>query len=156
MQLVQSLEQFSDSSIYLCPPRKNTILDNGSFIRFIQSTELCIFNSISIQVVMLHVTFEQYFNKKKCTFNPLDNDDNIQQLIRIEEQLLKHANITNKEPVYTLKTQLEKSFIKKCYLNCNSKQLHKTYDTIDIIFKVSGIWEDDTHYGLTFRFIIMN
>ena len=156
MQLVQTLSQFAKSSIYLCSPIKNTILENGSFIRLIQSTDCCIFNSISIQVIMTHVTFEQYFNKKKCTFNPLENDYNIQQLIQIEEQLLKSVNIKNKDPVFTLKTQLEKSFIKKCYLNCNTKQLHKHYDQIDIIFKISGIWEDDIQYGLTFRFIIIN
>jgi hypothetical protein len=156
MQLVQSLAQFSNSSIYLCPPIKNTILENGLFIRFLQSTEHCIFNSISIDLPLKSVTFEQYFNKKKCTFNSVENNYSIQKLIQIEKQLLKSANIKDKDPVFTLKTQLEKSFIKKCYLNCNSNQLHKSYDKIDIIFKISGIWEDNNQYGLTFRFIIMN
>jgi len=156
MIAAQNYEQFSTSSIYLSSPIKNTILDNGYFTRFIQSSDCCMFNSISIVVNLTSVIFEQYFNKKKCVFDYNKNINEITNLMQIEKDLLKMFSNKNKIPIYTLQSQLNKSYIKKCYTNKEHTVLKNSYESIRFIFKVSGIWEDKEKYGLTFRFIVVN
>jgi hypothetical protein len=71
--------------------------------------------------------------------------DNIQL---IEEGLLRKICIQGKIPQYKIYEQLK---------NGNIKVFSDTSDKIGNTFllKIAGIWETETEYGLTYKFIII-
>jgi hypothetical protein len=64
----------------------------------------------------------------------------------IEEGLLKKIIINGKIPQYKIYEQLK---------NGNIKVFSETYDKINTNFllKIAGIWETETEFGLTYKFI---
>ena len=61
--------------------------------------------------------------------------------------------VKNKIPKFRIQEQMDQNFI-KIFGDYNNSQ--KNYDNIEILLKISGIWSDETHYGVTFRFFIQN
>jgi hypothetical protein len=64
----------------------------------------------------------------------------------IEEDLLQRVNITNKIPQFKICEQLKNGNI-KLFLE-NGENLTNG----DFMLKISGVWETDTQYGLTYKF----
>jgi len=62
---------------------------------------------------------------------------------------LKKVNIRNKVPQYKLNEQLRYGQLKIFYDSTNANA--NTNNAF--LLKISGIWETDMHYGLTFKFI---
>jgi hypothetical protein len=87
-----------------------------------------------------------YYNKFKCIFNPNTHIDIIEQLKNIETQLLIKSEIRNKIPQYKINEQLKNGIIKIFY------ELENKPNT-SFILKISGIWETQYNYGLTYKFI---
>jgi hypothetical protein len=73
--------------------------------------------------------------------------DSIQQ---IEEEILKKLNNKNKIIQKTIYEQLRVGNIK-----IFSENIDKTNNNL-FILKISGIWETETHIGLTFKFSKIN
>ena len=44
MNLVKSIEQYNDKSIFFCEPIKNNIMSDGNFIRILYSSQQFILN----------------------------------------------------------------------------------------------------------------
>ena len=96
-------------------------------------------------IPMQHIQCEKYFNKYKCIF-PVDLHEEIIQSIKgMEEQLLKKYS-TTKIPYCKIYEQLKSGYI-KLMEDIGSQPL------CDFILKISGIWETQHHYGLTYKFI---
>jgi hypothetical protein len=75
--------------------------------------------------------------------------DLITQLHQIEERLLMKINIKNKIPQMKIHDQIKNGNIK---LFIDNIQYDKTAKNI-FILKISGIWETETHFGLTYKFL---
>ena len=82
-------------------------------------------------------------------FNPEENKEIIQTISHIEEEILNKINIHNKTIKYNIRNQLKSGFIKII----NEKY---TSSINNFILKISGIWETNKEYGLTFKFIEIN
>ena len=90
---------------------------------------------------------EKYYNKYKCIFNTTAHKDTIEKIKTIEEGLLRNVNIRGKVPQYKIYEQLR---------NGNIKIISENGDKINnslFMLKISGIWENDTQYGLTYKFM---
>ena len=136
------IENFDSNNIYFQSPVKNTVIDNSIFIGIIYSTDSVSLNSISMNVNFNVKQIEQVYNKVKLY---ISNDDEIKRLCKIENEILNRADIYGKTRRYHLSNQLNSGFI---------KIIHQTYpDNINIILKISGIWETQTDYGLTYKFV---
>ena len=146
MNIVKTLEQYDDNCVYFCEPIKNNIMNDGYFIRIIYSTPLIMLNGIYIAININHTTIERYYNKFKCVFDVTIHKDLIEKLHIIEENIIKKINIKGKIPQYKIFEQLKNGNIK--IFSDNNDKITNTF-----LLKIAGIWETDTYYGLTYKFI---
>jgi len=145
-KLVKTIEQYDEDFVYFCEPIKNNIMNDGQFIRIIYSTPLFVLNGIYILVNIAHTNIDKYYNKFKCTFDTIQHKEIINSIQIIEERLLKKVNIYGKNPQYKIYEQLK---------NGNIKIFSESFDKIrnTFVLKIAGIWETETEYGLTYKFI---
>jgi hypothetical protein len=147
MNIVKNICQYNEDYVYFCEPIKNNIMNNGNFIRIIYSTSFFILNGIYISIQINYTSIDKYYNKFKCTFDTNQYKELIEKLKIIEKGLLKKSGILGKIPQYKIYEQLK---------NSNIKVFSDSFDKIGNTFllKIAGIWETETEYGLTYKFII--
>ena len=147
MNISLNKEDFSIDNVYFYEPIKNSIIENSSFIRVIYSNELMAINGIYIKIDFDNLTKINDFSKQKITININDNLKIINYIKSIEIEILEKINIERKKKIYKINEQLMTGYIKHLidnkYANC-------------FILKISGIWESENEYGLTFKFIEIN
>ena len=147
MNIVKNIYQYNEDYVYFCDPIKNNIMNNGNFIRIIYSTSFFILNGIYISIQINYTSIDKYYNKFKCSFDSNQYKELIEKLKIIENGLLKKSCIIGKIPQYKIYEQLK---------NSNIKVFSDSFDKIGNTFllKIAGIWETETEYGLTYKFII--
>lgn len=148
MNLVKNINQYNDNNLFFCEPIKNNIMNDGIFIRILYSNENIVLNGIYLLINIYDIACEKYYNKYKCSFNVLNNKDIIDNLKLIEEEILKKYK-TTKIPFYKISEQLNSGYI-KIYSDTGIKQSGL------FILKISGIWETQENYGLTYKFVKTN
>jgi len=148
MNLVKTINQYDNKNLFFCEPIKNNIMNEGNFIRILYSTPNIVLNGIYILVDLYDITCEKYYNKYKCCFNVLNHKDIIDNLKIIEEEILKKYK-TNKTPLFKIYEQIKTGYIKIFSDVGNTQQC-------SFILKISGIWEIQQNYGLTYKFIRIN
>jgi hypothetical protein len=153
MNIVIDIDEFNKDYIFLQEPVKNNIIDDSKFIRLIYSNNIFSVNTVYIVVNLQIVNIENYFNKHKFLFNVKQNMKAINQLKSIEESILDKICINNKKPVFRLYEQLNSGNIK---LFKDNLKLHKINKDNEFIIKISGIWENEYEYGITYKFVDMN
>lgn len=149
MNLVKRLDQYNHNLIFLCEPIKNNIMSEGNFIRILYSTENVIFNGIYLLLTFNDITYEKYYNKYKCNFNINNYKDTLERIKVIEDDILNKCNIKNKIKQYKIYDQLKNGNIKVFCENTFKPNCQ-------FILKISGIWETNYNYGLTYKFIKIN
>ncbi len=149
MNIVKKLEQYDDKYVYFCEPIKNNVMNEGNFIRIIYSNSNFTLNGIYLLITLNDISSEKYYTKYKCNFNPTIHKDLISQLKIIEETLINKYNFVDKIPQYKIYEQLSNGNIKMSNDIGNKSQCN-------LILKISGIWETQDKYGLTFKFIKIN
>jgi hypothetical protein len=152
MNIVLKLNQYSEKHVYFCEPIKNTIMNEGNFIRILYSTNQVVFNGIYLLITLNDIICEKYYNKYKYIFN-INNEFHknlIENLKNIEESILKNINIENKIPQFKITEQLKNGYIKLFQNIQTNNQIDQDYK---FILKISGIWENNHNYGLTYKFI---
>jgi hypothetical protein len=150
MNLVKSIEQYDENNIYFCEPIKNNVMNDGLFIRILYSTPLFVLNGINLLILLNDISVEKYYNKYKCNFNPINHKDLIENIKSIEETILKNVNIVNKIPQFKIYEQLK---------NGNIKIFSENIENINngvFMLKLSGIWETEFHFGITYKFVKIN
>ena len=149
MNIVKKIDQYDDNNIFFCESIKNNIMIEGNFIRILYSTYDITLNGIYLLIQFNDVVTEKYYNKIKCSFNVHNNKELIEKIKTIEENLLKKIGINNKIPQYKIYEQLMNGHI-KFFSNNNLK------NNGSFILKISGIWETQMNYGLTYKFTKIN
>lgn len=146
MNLVKSINQYNGDNVFFCESIKNNIMTDGRFIRIIYSNNLFTLNCIYIHITLHDHTITKYFNKYKCDFDINLHKNEILKIKNIEDELLKKVNIINKTPQFKIAEKL---------MNGNIKIFADNIDRISNTFllKISGIWETEHHYGVTYKFI---
>jgi hypothetical protein len=152
MNIVKNIEQYDINSIYFCEPIKNTIMNEGMFIRILYSTPNFILNGVNLLLDLHDVNVEKYYNKYKCSFNLNYHRELIENIRMIEESILKRVNLKNKITSHKIYDQLKNGNIK---LFSETMTFDKSTNHL-FMLKISGIWETETQIGLTFKFIKIN
>jgi len=150
MNLVIDIDQFNSNYVHFQESVKNTIMDDSNFIRILYSNNLFILNGIFLKVNIKISHIDKYFNKYKWAFNYDINKNIIEKISIIERTILQMINISNKCATYRISEQLHNENI-KLFTNSVSPKLENEF-----ILKISGIWENDTEYGITYKFIDIN
>ena len=146
MNIVLDVNQFNINDVHYQEAVKNTIMDNSKFIRIIYSNSLFILNGIFIRFNLTIAHVEKSFNKYKCFLDRQNNNNEIIAIGKIERELLEKVNIKGKIPIYRINEQIMNGHIKIFIDNGNK------LSTNEFILKISGIWENETEYGVTYRF----
>jgi hypothetical protein len=151
MYLVKNLNQYNENYVFFCDPIKNNIMNDGDFIRILYSTNNITLNGIYLLIKLKDVTCEKYFNKYKCIFNTSNHKDLIEEIKLIEENIIQKFKNTLgiKYPEFKIYEQLKNGFI-KIFQEIQNKTTHT------FILKISGIWETNVSFGLTYKFIKVN
>jgi hypothetical protein len=149
MNIVKKIDQYNDNCVFFCDPIKNNIMNEGAFIRIIYSNCNFTLNGIYLLITINDVYCEKYFSKYRCIFNSLNHKELIKNLKIIEENILAKYICENKTPQFKIYEQLNNGNIKVpndigYKGNCS------------LILKISGIWETQNNYGLTFKFTKAN
>jgi len=151
MNLIKNLNQYDDNCIIFCDPIKNTIMNDGNFIRILYSTNNFTLNGVYLLINLKNVYCDKYYNKYKCNFNIENHKILIEKIKTIEENLLKKLENTfcNKYPQFKINEQFKNGFIKVFQEVQNKAE-------VNFILKISGVWEINSSYGLTYKFIKIN
>lgn len=148
MNIVKDIDQYNENNIYFCEPIKNNIMNEGTFIRILYSTNNVVLNGIYLLISLNDIVCDKYYNKYKCIFNTNVHKNMIDSLKIIEENILKKIEIKNKIPQLKIYEQLKNGNIKLF------NEVNKL--SCSFILKISGIWETHNNYGLTYKFIKIN
>jgi hypothetical protein len=149
MNIVKRIDQYDDNNVFFCEPIKNNVMNEGNFIRILYSTHNLVLNGIYLLVTLNDVICEKYYTKYRCIFNASQHKDTIDNLKIIEEDLLKKSEIVNKIPQFKIYEQIKNGNI-KIFSDVGNKTVNS------FILKISGIWETQFNYGLTYKFIKIN
>ncbi len=149
MNIVKTITQYNEKNIYFCESIKNNIMNDGTFIRILYSTENVVLNGIYLLINIADFQCEKYYNKYRCVFNTQTHKELIDVLKTIEERILLKTDIPNKTPQLKIHEQLK---------NGNIKVFNDVIDRSSSAFvlKISGVWETQYSYGLTYKFIKPN
>lgn len=151
MNVVLNQNEFDIDSVFFNEPIKNSIIDNGLFIRILYSTDIMVLNGIYVNVPFKTLYKSNDGNKIKLLANVQDNLDIIEFIKNVEKSILEkhalHQYPLHKKKNFKLSEQISTGYIK--YIMDNA--ISNSY-----ILKISGIWESSTEYGLTFKFIEIN
>jgi hypothetical protein len=148
MNLVKRIDQYNDECLFFCEPIKNNVMNDGNFIRILYSTQNIVLNGIYLQINFNDLVCEKYYNKYKCSFNVANHKDIIDNIKIIEENILKKYK-TNKLQSNKIYEQIKSGYI-KLFTDIGNKI------NCSFILKISGIWETQYNYGLTYKFIKIN
>jgi len=154
MYITLSPEQLDTNNIVVSERTINNIMDNAYFYRIFYSDEYMNLNGIFIYFTLTNIKIEKYFNKIKCFFLDEQNKAIIEKIKNIEKYILEkfgNFNLKKKIPTYRIEEQIDNKFIK---LYSDITEMEKKQN-IQLILKISGIWEDDNKYGITFRFLLL-
>ena len=149
MNIIKRFDQYDEKYIYFCEPIKNNIMNEGNFIRIIYSTNNLMLNGIYLLLSLNDITCEKYYNKYKCIFNVNNHKELIENIKTIEENILKKIEIKNKIPLFKIYEQIS---------NGNIKLFNEVTNKSNNLFvlKISGIWETQFNYGVTYKFVNIN
>jgi cytochrome c biogenesis protein ResB len=146
MNIVSRIDQYNKNNIFFCEPIKNNVMNDGNFIRIFYSSPYFTLNGIYLLVSLQDVICEKYYLKYRCSFNYNVNKETIDNIKAIEEEILKKYEIKDKDVQFKIYEQLQNENI-KIFSDVGNKSI--SY----FILKISGIWETQYNYGLTFKFI---
>jgi hypothetical protein len=139
---------FDFKYIFLGKTINNRILENGNFTRIYYSTPLCSFNGIYLLLQIKGLNETNINNTPNCKMKLCikTNIQIIKNIQQIEETILSVIDIQTKKPIYKIYNDLINGFIK----------LNYKYDYKQIVLKISGIWETEFSYGLTYKYYHIN
>lgn len=146
MNIAHRFDQYDDTCIFLCEPTKNNVMNEGNFIRILYSTHNVVLNGVYLSLTLTELTCDRYYSKYKCTFNVGAHRDVIDTLRIIEEDILKKYEMPDRIPQFKIFEQMRNGCI-KTYTDIGTRS------SCTFLLKISGIWETQHHYGLTFKFI---
>lgn len=168
MNIIQDIDKFSESEILLCEPIKNTVIENSNFIRILITNKDIVINGIYLNLLLENKlpldkninSISTNFKYKKFFFirSNILNKHTFEKLKFIEKQILYKISIPNKNKVFKLSNNLDNGIIKVFFENFNIDINNVFKETNEskhfLILKISGIWENEIYYGITYKFIL--
>jgi phage antirepressor YoqD-like protein len=150
MNIAYKLEQLSLQNLFFMDSKKNIIMD-GKFTKVLYSDDLLTTNGISIVIPFHNTSLDKTYNKTMLKFQTTDptNAKLCNELAWIEKYILdyyKQITSNTKTSTTTLNDHMKNGNV-KIYRDSNATSIKH------VIIKISGIWEDQTRVGLTYKFM---
>lgn len=138
-------ESITKEYIYFNEPIQNNIMNESRYIRILYSTPNIVFNGIHVLINLTIDNIERQYNKNILYYNIEKNAKAINSLKKIEKIILKKYN-SLKTPSYNLSELIDGGVI-RLFTDLMEKK-----KVMNVILKISGLWEDDETYGVTYKF----
>lgn len=154
MIISEKLTSYNKNNIFILDPMNNNVISNGIFYRILYSSNYFVMNGLYIEIPLIQYNILNYYNKYLCEFNTYNstNINIIEQITNIENNILDKLP-TNKYRVKRIVEQLNSGKFKIMEMNNNS--VLKQTNNQRIILKISGIWENESTYGITYKFMLL-
>ena len=127
MNILLNLKQVNNDYIFFNEPIKNSIIENGTFTRIIYSDSIMAINS-------LHISFDT---------DNMSHREMLEILIELEKCILFKIDIINKNAQYKIRDHLKHL----------TSRIGDEFKLNKYVLKISGIWETNIEYGITFKFL---
>ena len=148
MNVVLREDQYNIANIYYSEAIQNIIMENSSFIKLIYSNHNIMTTGLFLLVALKNTTKELYFKKIKITYDINANLTLLNRLYEIETEILEKYNSNKKQKKIIYNTLSGGSI--KIFPN-SDEDIVKVNNSF--ILKISGIWENETEYGLTYKLL---
>jgi hypothetical protein len=145
MNVILSSNQVNNSNIYYDEPIQNIIMDNSKFIKITYSTEDIMLSGIYLSLPIKYSKCEDFYKKTRVIYDTQVNSQLLRNIYEIETMILNKYNNHSKIHKRIIQETLNTGVIKYFSLY-NKPPSNKAF-----ILKISGIWENDTEYGLTYK-----
>lgn len=151
MNICETIENFNINQIFYLDPIKNTVIDNSNFIRILYSNNILTLNGVYILLDFKNLSSINNNNRVKYNIDISSNKEIIDFIKNLEKSILDNSFIYNKNQCNKLTDQLSNGYIK----NINNT-FYEPKNNNKFILKISGIWESDIEYGLTYKILDIN
>ena len=136
MLVYQPLIDIDPYKCFLCKPIPNKFLNYISFYKLSYNLLSFTLNSLLVWIDLKQFSIKENMNQTILYYTM--EDSFIEKMLDFEKVLLTTMNQT-----------LQKKIQYTCYENKNIFYVHSKVDTFKLFFRISGIWESETHIGLT-------
>lgn len=148
MNVVLTIEQFNKSHLYYGEPIQNIVMDNSKFIKLTYSTQSAMFSGVYLSLPLKYTKNEQYYKKVRFTYDLTTNHNWLTKIYDIETDILNKYTSLKRQRRILYETLITGSI--KIFSN-DEKLIANNSNTF--ILKISGIWETDIEYGVTYKLI---
>jgi len=141
MNICLDIETIDINKISFYKPIQNKISHYTNFYKILYNIEMFTLNTIILKVDVkdLHVNKENFIYKVSFSIDPIF----LERLKTFETELLDNFNnITKKKIMYSFN-----KFVNKLVYNTTNTNTF-------VVLRISGIWESDTHIGITSKLTI--
>lgn len=149
MNLAQRVSSFDHRGVFLSDPIKNTVMPNSNFARVLYSDPSATFAGVHLQLSIPNLVEERYFQKSRLAFDPQLHNATVQAIRRIETVILD-AFSSKKRRVNKLGDQFRQGTL-RIGMPFQSARVAQDY-----VLKISGVWETEYDYGLTYKVMEAN
>ena len=144
MIFVLNSKNFNKHSILVGEKEKNLINYYNYFYKLNYITDSYTLYGLNIELNIQNMKQSVFYNYVKVSFDIKENNNLILMLKDIEQYILTKINKTNKDILFN---DVKRGLI-KLQKNDNSTTQH-------IVLRIIGVWEDDTHCGLSYKFLYL-
>ena len=151
MNICETIDNFDINQIFYLDPIKNTVIDNSNFIRILYSTELLTLNGLYLLLNFQSINIINNNNRIKYCIDVNKNSEIINFIKILEKNILDNSIIKDKNQSNKLSDLLGNGYIKNINLPFYDTKFNSSNNKF--ILKISGIWESEIEYGLTYKIL---
>jgi len=151
MNIILNLNNINSYNVCFLEPKKNIIME-GSFTKMNFLNEYLTMNGIFIIFPINQYSIENNEKKYYLKFNHTVNTKTVQEFSKLENNLLDLYNNSHnrmKKKSLLLSKQLNNGYIK-----IYKENVHAFHDKLHLVMKISGIWDNETDIGLTYKLFL--
>jgi hypothetical protein len=151
MNIILNLNNINSYNVCFLEPKKNIIMD-GLFTKMNFLNDYLTMNGIFIIFPIDQYSIENNEKKYYLKFKHTSNMRTVQEFSKLENNLLELYNTNhnkNKKKSLLLSKQLYNGYIK-----IYKENVHIIHDKLQLVMKISGIWENNTEIGLTYKLFL--
>jgi len=145
-------KNYKNQSILFSQKIKNNILAKGYFYKIYYSDKYFTSNGLLFLFDLKDIKVDNYFNRVKCMFCSIKNKKILNFIKNLERRIIEDFNFESKfRPIYRIEEQLKNEYIK---IFSDEKIKRGKINKIQVLLKISGIWNNEKECGITFRFLV--
>lgn len=142
MNVYHSIEEVHSNKCFLCRPIPNKFYNYIHFYKLSYNLLSFTLNSILIWIELKHFTIKEL--PDQCVITYTMDEEFLQKIIQFETELLQQFNHTLHK-----KIQLPSYDTKHLFYSKNKLDKIDKLDKFRLFFRISGVWESETHIGIT-------